>query len=155
MARDVTDAAGAFRLEGLAAGPASLLVLDFPTHLNARRALDLEDDQAIEVDLAAGGIAGSVVDAATGLPLADVTVGATAVGGASTGGASFGGPSARTSDALGHFGFDTLVAGTYAVTFQKPGYLTRTATVAVEAQGTAALDLALAPGEDPPAAAKP
>ncbi len=149
-ARDVTDSAGAFRLEGLPAGPASLFVLDFPSRLTARRTLDLEDDQTIEVDLAAGGIAGSVVDASTGLPLADVTVGATAVGAATPGG-----PSARTSDALGHFGFDTLVAGSYAVTFRKPGYLTLTATVTVEAPGTAALDLALAPGVDPPAAAKP
>ena len=83
---------------------------------------------------AIGSMSGTVTDAATGQPIADVTVRAS-------------GPITRvvSTDAAGHYSFPTLSTGSYQVTASKFGYATGTATVTVTDGGSAVQDFALTP----------
>jgi hypothetical protein len=148
-AGDLTDYLGRFRLEGLDRGQATLWVHVPFSSLSEQRSVDLEDDQTVSIDFQVGGVAGSVVDGATGRPLeaAAVTLRATAAASAM--------PQDRASDAQGHFGFDDLAAGAYTLTVQKAGYATQSATVDVAPQGTATLAVPLVPGAEAPAASPP
>jgi hypothetical protein len=139
-AADVTNHLGAFRLEGLSAGHATLSVSSRAPWLLEQRALDLSEDATVDLDIAAGALSGSVVDAASGQPLAEATVAIQKV----AEGEIMGLPP-TSSDVQGHFGFETLAAGAYAVTVQKPGYAAQKLQVSVQPQGTATLVVPLSP----------
>src|SRR5262245_33606029 len=81
-----------------------------------------------------GAMSGTVTDASTGAPIADVTVRAS-------------GPITRvtTTGADGHYSFPVLSTGDYQVTASKFGYATGTATVTVTDGGSAVQDFALTP----------
>ncbi|MGH8837320.1 MAG: carboxypeptidase regulatory-like domain-containing protein [Actinomycetes bacterium] len=83
---------------------------------------------------ATGAMSGTVTDAGTGQPIADVTVQAS-------------GPISRvtSTDAAGHYSFPVLSTGDYQVTASRFGYVTGTATVTVTEGQTTTQDFALAP----------
>ncbi|MEO8382542.1 MAG: carboxypeptidase regulatory-like domain-containing protein [Acidobacteriota bacterium] len=114
----VTDSAGAFRIEGLVAGEHRLAVLVAQSGQRVEQVIALTSDQNLDVDLPVTRVSGEVVDAATGGPLAGVSVVAEP--------ALPGMPGAfhprTTTDAYGRFELTGLARGNYRLTAQRDGY---------------------------------
>jgi 5-hydroxyisourate hydrolase-like protein (transthyretin family)/protocatechuate 3,4-dioxygenase beta subunit len=111
----VTDAGGAFWIEGLESGEYEVVATVTQSGLRAERVVTLQGSQTLDIDLPTARATGLVVDSA-GAPLAGVSV---AADGAS--------PSAfaprTTTDADGSFVLTNLGRGSYRISGSKDGYV--------------------------------
>ncbi len=115
-----TDAAGEFRLEGLPAAHYHLQITDHRTELRETRALALEEDLSVAIDLAVGPVVGQAVDAETDRPLTEAVVLLTPAG--SDLGQRRSSRQGVTS-ADGRFRLDDVAVGRWNLLVRKPGYV--------------------------------
>lgn len=118
---DTTDAQGAFRLEGLAAGAYDVQATSLGSGVAALRALTLTGDAALEIDLPTGRLSGVVVDAEGGQPLADARLSVQTGTNPRGGGA--------TTDGSGRFELEGLEDGPQNLTVTRRSYETETRQV--------------------------
>jgi Carboxypeptidase regulatory-like domain len=141
-----TDSAGGFRLERVAAGSHQLTV-QLPSGLVHVEIVEVEEDRSIEVDVVAARLAGRVVEAAGGRPLAGARIrwetldGSPALGGADAGVLAGG----IESDARGLF-FAEVAPGRFRVMAERRGYAAAEATVEV-GEGGGEVEIRLEPAE--------
>jgi protocatechuate 3,4-dioxygenase beta subunit/5-hydroxyisourate hydrolase-like protein (transthyretin family) len=118
-----TDEMGTCVLEGLQDGRYTVLasVQNGPP---VRDTVELSGDTTVDLEIPAGRIFGTVVDAGTGQPLGDVGVRLE-----ETGNSRFRFANMASSDSSGRFALEDVEPRTYQVTFQKPAYETETRQV--------------------------
>jgi hypothetical protein len=117
-----TNASGAYRLEGLAEGTYSVLVMPSGGGRPERESTTLSDDATLDIAIPVARLGGVVVDAGTRQPLADATVQAAATEGGGTGARS-------TTDSNGHFSLEDLDPAPYTVRVGRQGFLLQTRDV--------------------------
>jgi protocatechuate 3,4-dioxygenase beta subunit len=137
-----TGADGRFHIGRLSRGRYELTVHDFVEGVSHRRDLDLEHDREVAIDLGVGEVAGRVVDAETGAPLADALVHLRPddVAGHAIGSRT------RSGDPDGAFRLRRVAAGAYRLHASLDGFGSAGADVTVSAGGAVeGIELALAP----------
>lgn len=112
-----SDAAGAYRIEGLKPGNYRLIVV-IAFAASQERKVSLGTSQEVDVDLSTARLSGRVFDRGSGAPLANVTV--TALPAAPGPDGAFGPYS--VSDASGTFTLENVEPGSYRVQGSKEGY---------------------------------
>ncbi|HEV7518453.1 MAG TPA: carboxypeptidase-like regulatory domain-containing protein, partial [Thermoanaerobaculia bacterium] len=131
----VSDAKGAFRLEGLQPGTYDVAVL--PQRLPQPRRVQIRGDQEIEIDLPASQVSGRVTDAASSAPLDDAALSLV-----SKGGQDFPlGDQRSVPD--GTFRFEGVAAGSYRIAAGKDGYAPGLLEIEVPESGLSGVDLRL------------
>lgn len=115
-----TDSRGAFRIEGLEAGPYRLEILAFGSALHHRREVELPAAGEIVVDLTGSPVRGRVVDAGSRAPIARVVVGLRRDEDGD-GGRGLPQVGAETDDA-GNFLFEDVSPGKLTLTASREGY---------------------------------
>ena len=122
-----TSSSGAYRVEGLAEGTYSVLVMPSGGGRPQRESTNVSDDATLDIVIPGARLGGTVVDGGTGQPLADAAVQAASKEG--------GGPLARaTTDSNGRFGLEDLDPSAYVVSVRREGFLLQTRDV-VAAEG--------------------
>ncbi len=119
-----TDADGRFRFSGLAAGSYHLRLEGSPHE----ETVDLQGDREIVIDLPVAEVAGRVVDAADGKPLAGVTVQLIAADGTAT-------RQRERTDSRGVFILRGVAEGSWLLRAQADGYASAEAPVRVDDAG--------------------
>lgn len=140
----MTDAAGRFRIEGLAAGPYRLTLVHPREQLIHNAELELDADREIHLEVATAEILGAVRSTADGRPLPEAMVLLYQLG------AADGEPRSLFTVATNAAGFFTqarLAAGRYRVRVQKEGFVAHEEELRVEQGERLALSLALAPAQ--------
>lgn len=141
FARGRTASDGSFRIGRLAAGHYALSVHS-SDGLAHRRELDLHGDHEVEVDLEAAEVAGRVVDADGGLPLAGARVELVPAGDEPSGH----GNRTESGNPDGAFRLPRVMPGEYLLRVEKDGYAIASRPLAVAAPaGVAGLEVALTP----------
>lgn len=119
FARARTGADGRFRIARLERGRYELSVQDYVEGVAERREIDLDGDREVTIEIEAGEVAGRVIDADTGAPLAGVELQLRAAGG------SFGDAIAsrtRSASPDGGFRLRGVAAGSYRLHARREGY---------------------------------
>lgn len=118
FARGRTAGDGRFRIARLERGRYELVVSDDVEGVEERREIELDGDRELAIDLEVGEVAGRVIDADTGAPLAEVEVRLRRVED------RFGGIAARTRSASpdGGFRLRGVAAGSYRLDAHRDGY---------------------------------
>lgn len=132
-----TDANGAFRIEGLQPETHAVVVTVPRAGLRHERMVELASDQDIDIELPTARASGQAVDAATGEPLAGVTVVAEHQG------AAGGFPPRATTDAAGAFVITSLSRGQYRFSASKEGYARAEVAIDIPADDSAVTDIHL------------
>lgn len=130
-ARTSTDDRGLFSVDGLEPGHYTVAIADPASRLTDRRGVEIRGDHHLDVDLVAGEIAGRVVDAESGEPIAGATVRLVS----SDPMREPAQPRTASSDAAGGFGFHRVAAGAYRVEARAPRHGEASSDVRVEATG--------------------
>ena len=138
-----TTADGAFRIEGLEAGTYELSVAQLESGLSHDETVTLDGDREVTIELPTTRVAGTVVDAADGSPVAGAVVALEPVAPATTGGRIFG--RGATTDDAGAFAMNDVGDGEHRVTARKDGYEPAEATVRVAGDDVEGVRLQLAP----------
>ncbi|HEX6202470.1 MAG TPA: carboxypeptidase-like regulatory domain-containing protein, partial [Thermoanaerobaculia bacterium] len=133
FARGRTGADGRFRIARLERGRYELSVHDYVEGVAEQREIDLAGDHEVTIDLDAGEVAGRVVDADTGAPLADAELQLRA-GRGSFGDAIASHTRSRAPD--GGFRLRGVAAGSYRLHARREGYGTADVEVGVPPGGT-------------------
>jgi protocatechuate 3,4-dioxygenase beta subunit len=110
-----TDESGGYAIEGLEEGRYTLTA-DTQGGAPIRRTVDVTGDTVVDLEAPPARLAGTVVEAESGRPLADVGVRVEDEGG----GMRF--VNMATTDGSGRFAFEDMEARPYRVSFQKPAY---------------------------------
>lgn len=137
-----TGVDGRFHIGRLTRGPYELTVQDFVEGVVHRREIDLDHDREVAIDLEVGEVAGRVVDAGTGAPLAGahVQLRPDELGGHALG------TRTRSGEPDGAFRLRRVAAGAYRLHASLEGYGAADVEVAVAAGGAVeGLEVALAP----------
>jgi hypothetical protein len=119
------DENGAFRIVGLEPGRVNVTAFSETFESQVSRIVELKEDTTIELVIPTASLAGTVVDAASALPL-EATVELQPVTPAQGGGVT---RLAATTDSSGRFGFNDLEPIDYRVTARRSGYESATQTV--------------------------
>jgi protocatechuate 3,4-dioxygenase beta subunit len=131
----VSDAKGAFRLEGLQPGSYDVEALfQGPSH---PRNVQIRGDQEIEVDLPASQVSGRVTDAASSAPLDGAVISLV-----SKEGQAFPLGDQRSAPD-GTFRFEGMAAGSYRIAARKDGYAPGLLEIEIPEAGLSGLDLRL------------
>jgi carboxypeptidase family protein len=126
------DTAGGYLLRGLEAGSYELTVRagGRGTHVPWMQTIELHDDTELSIELGAGRVAGFVVDARSGDPIAGATVRMRRAGGT---GESLVGGDERKTGAAGEFVYDDVPEGSFALEATGKGYATAGLQIEVRA----------------------
>lgn len=139
-----TTADGAFRFEGLEAGSYDLSIRGL-RDVAHQRTVQLDGDREIAIDLVAASLAGRVLDASTGEPLAAAEVRLVTPGEDSRSPYGFG---STHTDSRGAFHFEDLAAGDWRLRAQVSGYALGERDVRIGEDGTSEpVEMALQPTE--------
>ena len=126
-ASGAVDESGRYRVEGVQNGAYSVTYLDTASGgAGTSKQVTVASDMTVDLDIPQGRITGLVVEAGSGLPLADVLVSASPAGAAAAaGGGPGGGGGGRTAstDSNGEFSLETLSPASFNVTARRSGYL--------------------------------
>ncbi len=133
----VTDANGAFRIEGLQPDTHKVTVTVPRSGQVYERTVALTSDQEIEIELPTARVSGHAIDAATGAALAGVVVTAQAEGSAG------GFPPRATTDAAGAFTLQGLGRGQFRLAGTKDGYVRAEVPISVPADDSVLGDVRL------------
>ncbi|MCG6925172.1 MAG: carboxypeptidase-like regulatory domain-containing protein [Acidobacteria bacterium] len=117
-----TDEMGTCVLEGLRDGSYTFMA-NVQDGAPVRETVSISGDATVDLEVPPGRIAGLVVEAGTGQPLADVSVRV------EEGGSGFRFASVVSADSSGRFAFEDVEPRSYLLTFQKPAYETTTRDV--------------------------
>jgi hypothetical protein len=134
-----TDAAGAYRLEGLGDGAYTVTVSP-PTGASRQQSVEVAGEAALDFVLPLARIAGTVVEAGSLLPLSEAEVEARGGGGPRGG---FG----ATTDSRGRFALEGLAPGPTTLTARRAGYVYEQRTVEAREDSPDELSLELRRGE--------
>jgi len=147
-----SDASGGYRIEGLRDG--SYTVTASPSRGAPRRqTVEVAGESTLDFELPLAQLAGTVVEAGSGLPLAEAEVEADANAGSGTGpatGTGSGGLRARprsTTDSNGRFLIDGLEPGALTLTARRTGYLLERRTVEAREDSASEVTVELKRGE--------
>lgn len=130
-----TDADGRFRFQGLPSGSYKLWV-GGRSGLRHEETVELQADRDVTIDIPAADVAGRVVDAADGSPLADVAIQLLAADGDRASGQA-------QSDSRGAFVLRGVAEGTWRVRAQADGYAPAETTVRVDGADPAEIEISL------------
>jgi hypothetical protein len=111
----MTDASGAFRIDGLEAGEHQVVATIAQSGLRTDRMVTLQGNQTLDIDLPTARATGQVVDS-SGTPLAGVSV-------AAEGASPSGFVPRATSESDGSFVLTNLGRGSYRISGSKEGYV--------------------------------
>jgi hypothetical protein len=126
-----TDAAGAYRAEGLAAGETKVAVTQYALGIAHRRDIVVDGDATLDIDLPVAVVEGVVREAGSDRPLEGATV--TAAPAAGSGPGSGGGGASDRTDAAGAWRIDGLDPGAHTLTALHAGHAFATRVVEVPA----------------------
>lgn len=122
-----TDESGAFRLTGLEPGRVNISAFSETFSSQASQVVELKGDMSVDLVIPTARLAGTVLDAASSLPLESTVELQRAVPAASGAGGQM--RLNATTDSSGRFAFDDLETVDYRVTARRSGYESVTQTV--------------------------
>ncbi|HEV7783784.1 MAG TPA: carboxypeptidase regulatory-like domain-containing protein, partial [Thermoanaerobaculia bacterium] len=121
---------GHFELRGLAPGSYRLIVNGALGAVHQERAVEMDGDREMRIDIATGTLAGLVVSAGTGEPVAEATV---MIDGQESRGFNYSTPTLRSGE---EGAFESRLApGSYRIKVQKEGYAPAEVTAEVRSGG--------------------
>jgi protocatechuate 3,4-dioxygenase beta subunit len=131
-----TDEAGAFALEGLAAGTYNVMVMPLSGGAAVRKTIAVTGDTSVDLDAPPARLAGTVVEHGSGRPLGDAQVRIV-----DQQGSGFVAMSMATSDSNGRFALEDLEPRPYHVSVQKAAYQAETKELTAAEQSDVVIEL--------------